>query len=303
MAWFDMNPVLANQVASGACTPSPDPNSQGFCLMADGSEVMCDLIRECRPDQHFEYALPGGTQNVNTRIFDPAAEGGFVWTNPTIPQPTIIGQPLATNSVWGSPDINYYNTSIPWAVVPVQTQRGGPGTAPTSPTYGLSRMNETRGGDRGPRSANADGLTATSGYVSANMLSPTLMRDRLVSLTGNDMGTPDEWCFVYNQFTGIACPAPEDMGFIGASRTARIDADGWLAKLRDYEQAVYTGPGTIGQPSNVSGAFGNPVYQPGSVVPGVGGGSTGGAAAAAAGGNNLIVIGMIVLAAVVLMRR
>lgn len=275
--------------------------------MADGSEQPCNIIRECRPDLHFEYSLPGVSPNVNINVYDPSAEGGFIWSGPFAPPPA-IGRPLITVD---GPAIDYDQNFIPYAIVPVQAQRGGPGTASVSPLYAASRASETSGGGggRGPGRVGVrgsgtptDSLTANSGYISANMLSPVLLADALRALIGNDMGTPDEWCYVYNQKTGLQCPAPEDMGFVGASRTARISAEDWLGALRNFEQQVYTGPGFGNNGINTDGSFGasnfggnGPAYAP----------STGGGMAAAltGGGNNTWILVAAAVAVVVVMLR
>lgn len=307
--WWDQDAVLAGQIASGACTPSPDPNSQGFCLMADGSEQPCTLIRECTPDRHFEYRIPGANPNVNINVWDPASPTGFSWSGP-LPAP--VGAPQITVNQAGeyAPTINYDSFFVPFGIVPVQTRQGGPGNAAVSPTYAASRASEASGGSsargagrvgtRGNGANPMESLTANSGYVSANMLSPTSMAARLMALIGNDQGTPDEWCFVYNESTGLTCPAPEDMGFVGASRSARLTAQAWLDALRNFEQAVYTGPGFGTNGTAISGSYGDPVFGTNGPVLG-GGGSSAPLRSGAGGGMDLmplLIVGLLVFVAV-----
>lgn len=116
--------VLKDQIASGACQQGSSP---GYCMMADGTEAGCNLIRECQPQLHFEYALPGVTPNINTWVYSSQGAGDvgqFVWNGPgPAPNPSavpgIARDPFDPN--YFAPAVDYlsmFTASIPAPTLP-----------------------------------------------------------------------------------------------------------------------------------------------------------------------------------------
>lgn len=103
----------------------------GYCNVIDasnnqcqnpftGEEIPCNLYRECTPESHFEYALPGATGNVNIWQETPS---GFQWDGPA---PAPQAQPQVP-----TPTTAYIYSPTQSAMVPVQINP--PASPPSAP--------------------------------------------------------------------------------------------------------------------------------------------------------------------------
>lgn len=238
-----LNEEIDAQVKAGMCVRGETPTG---CLLRDGSEAACQTIRECSPSQHFEYALPGSTPNVNIWVYgeDGPRWSGSVETTPVF-QPGIHIDPI---SGLPNPFVDYEQVytlpSLPY----------GPG--------GTNPPNYT--GPRGP--GNGTGSTGGSPIAPAYGLGLGQDLDTLSrSLYGRTTVTQVEFCTMYQRLTGFACD-------FNASVSGSKEVAAWLAQLQSEQNARVSVVGNQTLPGYTTPiGGGTQPLKPGLLDPGTGG--------------------------------
>lgn len=193
------------QVKAGMCVRGETATG---CLLADGSEAACQTIRECAPSQHFEYALPGSSPNLNIWTFK---DGEWQWSGKTsttpVTQPGIGRDPFDGGAA--APFVNY--DLIPY--VPPQTY--GPSAAP----YTAGGSGATATGSAGTPIAPAYGLGLGQDLA-------TMARQ----FYGRTAVTQAEFCSMYQRLTNFPCD-------FGATEAGSKETSAWLAQLQSEQNA------------------------------------------------------------------
>lgn len=206
--------VLADQIASGACQKGTSP---GTCMLADGTEAGCNLIRECQPQLHFEYALPGVTPNVNTWVWQSLGAGDpgtFVWSGPG-PAPN----PSAAPGVARDPfDPNYYAPAVDY--LSMFTASLPPPTLPPANSY--------------PPSAGGGSTISESFQLGL----AELLRQQAQAMYGRTSVTQAEYCALpaFASFTRKPCAV---MPYQGGA----MDVSDWLILHQQSESALLSNVG------------------------------------------------------------
>ena len=192
---------IDRQVKAGMCRRGETATG---CLLADGSEAACQTIRECAPSQHFEYALPGVTPNVNIWTMDPVR--GWVWSGATsttpVTQPGMGIDPL-TGQV--GPVVNY------GAILP-------------PPTNGLPVITQAPPVNRAPATDGSQAIGTPVAPAYGQNLGENIQR-YLMAAYGTYVVSQSQFCIAYQRFTGFACDFSASINGVKESRE-------WLSMLQ-----------------------------------------------------------------------